>query len=189
MNPEQVDKTVSSDDATSIWRQFKVVGVEDDASIASTSSCFFDWEHIYPQLKLLLENIDIIKQEAKSIPKWVPWPEDHFKISNSYSNKDWTVFPLLHTFPADNTDKMAWIGSTTAICPETSNLLRQLLPNIRTALFSKLGPQTELSNHTGWADLANHVLRLDLLRPPTVPFGTATGSHTAELDNFVSRFN
>lgn len=69
MNPEQVDKTVSSDDATSIWRQFKVVGVEDDASIASTSSCFFDWEHIYPQLKLLLENIDIIKQEAKSIPK------------------------------------------------------------------------------------------------------------------------
>ena len=69
MNPEHVDKTDSSDDPTSIWRQLKAAGVEDDTSFASTSSCFFDWEHIYPQLKLLLENIDMIKQEAKSIPK------------------------------------------------------------------------------------------------------------------------
>jgi hypothetical protein len=28
---------------------------------------------------------------------------------------------------------------------------------VRTALFSKLGPETVLTNHRGWADLANHV--------------------------------
>ena len=46
-------------------------------------------------------------------------------------------------------------------CPQTYDLLRQI-PNIRTALFSRLGPQTTLSNHRGWADLSNHVLRIHL---------------------------
>jgi beta-hydroxylase len=142
------------------------------------------------------------------------------------------------------------------------------IPTMRTALFSKLGPGTKLSTHTGWADLANYVLRvhlclhlpgtapstnslktslltlpcsfafhstgiadgccgllvdgevqyhkegqiivfddskphrafnmseldsrivliMDLMRPKTVPLGTATGSHTPELDDFVSLF-
>ena len=53
---------------------------------------------------------------------------------------------------------MTWVKSTTARVPQTSALLRDL-PNVRTALFSRLGPETELSSHTGWEDLANHVLR------------------------------
>ena len=38
---------------------------------------------------------------------------------------------------------------------------------MRTALFSRLEPNTTLGAHTGWADLANHVLRLHI--PLVVP--------------------
>jgi hypothetical protein len=94
--------------------------------------------------------------------QWVPWPEDHFSTPNDRDNtRDWTVFPLVHTFPAFEPSKMKWVASTCAQCPKTSNLLK-LLPSLRTALFSKLGPGTKLSSHTGWADLANYVLRSHL---------------------------
>ncbi|KAJ1424669.1 hypothetical protein B484DRAFT_316921, partial [Ochromonadaceae sp. CCMP2298] len=72
------------------------------------------------------------------------------------------VFPLVHTFPAYQPERMQWIESTCAHCPHTTRLLRTLQPFIRTALFSKLGPGTKLSSHTGWADLANYVLRSHL---------------------------
>jgi ornithine lipid ester-linked acyl 2-hydroxylase len=86
-------------------------------------------------------------------------PEDHFTQQQAYTNnRDWTVFPLLYTFPAYNESKITWVGSTCAALPETTALLKRI-PNIRTALFSKLGPETELSSHTGWEDLANYVLR------------------------------
>ena len=120
-------------------------------------------------------------------------------------------------------------------------LLEALGPTLRTALFSRLEPRTTLSAHTGWADLANHVLRVhipliipegeddlglcgtwvdgcvethrmgevvcfddskvhrafnytnkerivlivDLARTDVLPFGTATGGHTDELDKFI----
>jgi hypothetical protein len=89
----------------------------------------------------------------------------------------------MHTFPAYDPDKTKWVASTCAHCPRTVKLLKQL-PTIRTALFSKLGPGTQvrpyaihaqcaadsshvatftqLSSHTGWADLANYVLRSHL---------------------------
>ena len=35
-------------------------------------------------------------------------------------------------------------------------------PFVRTALLSRLGPDTRLSAHTGWEDLANFVLRVHL---------------------------
>ena len=41
-------------------------------------------------------------------------------------------------------------------------LLRYLLksiPNLKTAIFSRLGPHTTLKKHKGWAGLSNHVLR------------------------------
>lgn len=115
--------------------------------------------------------------------QWVPWPEDHFTLQHDDDNtRDWTVFPLVHTFPAFDVSKKSWVASTCNACPKTTGLLKQL-PRIRTALFSKLGPGTQvfvffnfyiqilfmtqllvsqLSSHTGWADLANHVLRCHL---------------------------
>ncbi|CAM9774253.1 unnamed protein product [Hapterophycus canaliculatus] len=76
------------------------------------------------------------------------------------------VFPFVHTFPAYDESRRTWIESTCARCPATSALLRRL-PNIRTALFSRLGGGSRISGHRGWADLANHVLRCHL--PLKVP--------------------
>lgn len=76
------------------------------------------------------------------------------------------VFPFVHTFPAHDESRRTWIESTCRSCPATSELLRRV-PNIRTALFSRLGGGSRISGHRGWADLANHVLRCHL--PLKVP--------------------
>lgn len=76
------------------------------------------------------------------------------------------VFPFVHTFPAHDESRRTWIESTCNRCPATSALLRRV-PNIRTALFSRLGGGSRISGHRGWADLANHVLRCHL--PLKVP--------------------
>eukprot|EP01031_Cornospumella_fuschlensis_P041572 gene41572-50733_t len=127
------------------------------------SNCFFYWKDHFPELQVLLDNFDVIAAEAKRIPTWTPWPEDHFSLNKDegMNGEDWTVFPLLHTFPAFDPDKSKWIASTCRVCPETTRILKTL-PKLRTALFSKLGPGTKLSSHTGWADLANYVLRVHL---------------------------
>lgn len=116
---------------------------------------YYDWREVFPQLQILYDNISVLAEESLSVHTWIPWPEDHF---GEYGQSDWTVFPFLHTFPALDESKMSWIRSTTEHCPRTAALLRQI-PNLRTALFSRLGPGTKLTAHTGWADLANHVLR------------------------------
>lgn len=126
------------------------------------SSRFFYWRDIFPECQILYDNIDIIRRESEAIGNWVPWPEDHFNLGDDVDNtRDWTVFPLLHTFPALDESKKSWIASTCALAPETTRMLKTI-PNLRTALFSKLGPGTKLSSHTGWADLANYVLRCHL---------------------------
>lgn len=117
--------------------------------------CFYSWRDTFPQLQLLHDNVATLAREAATITSWTPWPEDHFAPG---VETDWTVFPFLHTFPALDESKSTWIQSTCRHCPETAALLRRI-PNIRTALFSRLGAGTFLSCHTGWEDLANHVLR------------------------------
>ena len=137
---------------------------------------------IYPRLLdaiLTEENLRAITEEALSIPLWTAWPEkSHYSSPEDEDVQDrqnspypatWTVFPLCHTFPADNLANRHMIGKTCAFAPRTSALLRDLGPALRTALFSRLEPKTTLSAHTGWEDLANHVLRVHI--PLVVPDG------------------
>ena len=119
---------------------------------------YYDWRDLYPEMQILIDNITIINEESKHLPLWTPWPEDHYSVGGVGS---WTVFPLLHTFPAYDLSKLTWIPTTCEHAPRTVEILKQI-PNIRTALFSRLIPGTELSAHTGWEDLANHVLRCHL---------------------------
>ena len=32
---------------------------------------YYDWKEIYPELQILLDNIDVIKAESEKIPQWV----------------------------------------------------------------------------------------------------------------------
>ena len=150
------------------WESDEVKGETDEfgrslaypSDLVSTN--YFYWRRFYPELEEICANQAAILEEANNIHKWIPWPEDHFSKQAPESNtRDWTVFPLLHTFPAFDESKKTWVNSTCAHCPKTAALLRKL-PNCTTALFSKLGAQTRLSSHTGWADLANHVLRVHI---------------------------
>lgn len=71
----------------------------------------------------------------------MPWPEEHF-AENGVTN--WTVFPFLHTFPALDESKKTWVSSTCAHCPKTTAIL-QKIPNIKIALFSRLGAGVTVS--------------------------------------------
>lgn len=131
------------------------------------------------------ENIAAITDEALRIPQWTAWPEkNHYSSPDDDEEGDgesegredspypatWTVFPLCHTFPANIVESRKWISKTCNFVPRTAALLEGLGPALRTALFSRLEPRTTLSAHTGWADLANHVLRLHI--PLVVPGGS-----------------
>jgi aspartyl/asparaginyl beta-hydroxylase (cupin superfamily) len=206
------------------------------------SSNYFDYLDVYPELQVLVDHFEMIREEALSVSRqpWTPWPEDHYNDS-SKTPLDWTVFPFMHTFPALDASKSQWIATTSSLCPRTVSILKQI-PNLRTALLSRLGPHTELGCHTGWSDLANYVLRchfclqmptngecgmwvneeeqfhdegkiivfddskkhkafnrspneerivliVDLLRPLSVPIGTARGGHTEQLDDLLQKFH
>lgn len=120
--------------------------------------------------------LKILTEEALRIPQWTPWPEtQHYSVSSDGNTKPWTVFPLCYCFPADQPDRRKWVEATKRFCPESCRILQETLgTSLRTALFSQLAPGSCLEAHTGWADLANHVLRLHV--PLIVPPGGLCGT-------------
>jgi hypothetical protein len=128
------------------------------------------------------EALDIFRTEVLRIPLWTPWPEtQHYSVSSSQHadnpERPWTVFPLCYCFPANQPQNINWVKSTKTFCPRTCQILQSVEKNgllVRTALFSQLAPESTLEAHTGWADLANHVLRLHI--PLIVPPGNLCGT-------------
>lgn len=126
-------------------------------------------------------------EEALRIPRWTPWPEtQHYSASSNDDVDDdfhaWTVFPLCYCFPANQPGNLSWVPATSAFCPKTCQRLRETLgPYLRTALFSQLAPHCVLEAHTGWADLANHVLRLHI--PLVVPSSLNSGIENSNSSN------
>ena len=127
-----------------------------------------------PQIQQLFskESLEVFLRDALSIPQWTPWPETaHYRVSSDDPGAiPWTVFPLCHCFPANKPENLTWVPATKAFVPQTCQLLEDLVGchgYLRTALFSQLAPHSVLEAHTGWADLANHVLRLHI--PLVVP--------------------
>ncbi|KAL7539138.1 hypothetical protein ACHAXR_012449 [Thalassiosira sp. AJA248-18] len=129
-------------------------------------------------LDSLLKGIDVIREEAQKIPQWTAWPEQ-----NHYADNSWNIFPLCYTFPANDITQRKFIDKTCSFVPETTKLLQTLGPTLRTALFSRLDPRAKLGAHTGWSDLANHVLRVHI--PLVVPVGkcAAAGNNTRPDDD------
>ncbi|OQR81005.1 hypothetical protein ACHHYP_16866 [Achlya hypogyna] len=157
---------LSSDDENSCGDDDSDDYSSDEEIDDSKNPSYYDFEEIYPELRLLQANYEVIRDEALQAQlahDWPNWPEDHYIGEDG----EWRVFPLCYTFPAWDASKTTWVGATCAQCPATVALLRQI-PGLRTALFSNLGPQTTLGAHRGWADLANDILRchVGLAVPP-----------------------
>ena len=139
--------------------------------------------HEYPGLfDPLLKSIDILQKEACTIPQWTAWPEQ-----NHYADNCWNVFPLVYCFPANDITQRKFIHKTCSFVPETTKLLHALGPALRTALFSRLDPRAKLGAHTGWSDLANHVLRLHI--PLVVPGGKYSNKINSIKDDTVNSYN
>jgi len=135
---------------------------------------YFDCARYFPEISSLLEpeNLSILRRDVESLRHWIDWPEKtHY---NGDGGEIWKVFPFCHTFPSNDPTATKFIQSTCAVCPRSANLVRSLGPRLRTALFSRLGPRTCLGTHTGWEDLANHVLRVHI--PIVVPDGDLCGT-------------
>lgn len=133
-----------------------------------TAPRYYDALKIEPKLQSLLDNFSAIRDEISKLVEsndWTPWPE-HNLYSGVEQEGDWRVIPLLYTFPATDDSSMKWVDSNMKLCPLTCKLLKAI-PGVRTALFSRMGCNTRLSAHQGWADLANYVLRVHL--PLVVP--------------------
>jgi len=138
---------------------------------------YFNHEEEFPSiLDPLLQRIDDIRSEAKLIPQWAAWPErNHYSSSGDENGgASWSVFPLCYTFPATDVTRRKFIEKTCAFVPATTVLLQGIGLPLRTALFSRLDPNTKLGTHTGWSDLANHVIRVHI--PLVVPRGDVCGT-------------
>lgn len=140
---------------------------------------YLSCEQEYPGLlDDIISNIDEIREEALKIPQWTAWPErNHYSSSTNGENDPyaaWTVFPLCHTFPANDVSQRKFIENTCTFVPKTTALLQNIGPKLRTSLFSRLDKRTTLGTHTGWSDLANHVLRVHI--PLIVPAGESCGT-------------
>lgn len=149
--------------------------LEDIVSHRFVSPPYQSHSQEYPGLlDELVRNIASVREEASRIPQWTAWPErNHYGDEQSGSDPtapaSWTVFPLCYTFPANDLSRRKFVDKTCSFVPETTRLLKSLGPALRTALFSRLDPRTRLNTHTGWSDLANHVLRVHI--PLAVPGG------------------
>ncbi len=140
---------------------------------------YLSHEQEYPGiLDSLLKSIDTIRNEARTIPRWTAWPE-----KSHYADNSWNVFPLCYTFPANEIAKRKFVDRTCSFVPETTKLLQTLGPILRTALFSRLDAGSRLGAHTGWEDLANHVLRIHI--PLFVPGNSSMTDNTnRHADNY-----
>lgn len=115
------------------------------------SSCFFDTTTTYPDLVRLLD-VDEVREELRRVSSdnlWVPWPEP---LANQPHK--WTTLPLYG---------FGHFSRESASFPHLTQRLRQLLPRLKLATFSRLSPRTRLGGHYGWASHSNHVLRSHLL--------------------------
>jgi hypothetical protein len=128
--------------------------------------------------------LEIFRREALQIPQWTPWPEtQHYSVGKN-GEITWSVFPLCYCFPAKDVSKRTWVEQTLPFCPQTCRLLESVLGDtLRTALFSRLQPDTVLEAHTGWADLANDVFRLHI--PLVVPQSSSSSSPSALCGTWV----
>lgn len=133
-----------------------------------------------PNLHSLLEepNISVLKKESLSFSStsWTPWPEEAHYATKPNGAAPWRVVPLLHCFPATDASRRRWIPNLCELCPGTVRILKECIgeTNLRTALWSRLDPDSVLEAHTGWADLANHVLRVHI--PVVVPVAGVCGT-------------
>lgn len=39
---------------------------------------FYEWSEVFPELRVLRDNVAALLEEAETVAQWTPWPEDLF---------------------------------------------------------------------------------------------------------------
>jgi aspartyl/asparaginyl beta-hydroxylase (cupin superfamily) len=63
--------------------------------------------------------------------------------------------------PSNNSENMIWINNCENFIPKIYNFVKSL-KGVRNAIISRMGTNTKLHMHRGWACVANHILRSHL---------------------------
>lgn len=112
---------------------------------------------LYPELKNLIDHVDIIRDEVRNVNQWFQWPSDAENAQGmcSFLTGKWTIFPLY--FPKVETRAIKIPGlfpleleqllqNIPTHMPETTALLKSF-PRLKFAALSKLGPHSTLAPH------------------------------------------
>ena len=111
-------------------------------------SHFYRIENICPALFIINPALQKIRAELFMVNSWRDWPEKML-----YRDGSWKIIPIF-AFGK-------WCRPYCDQIPTLTNLLGQI-PNLETALFSRMSAHTILEPHQGWAVLSNKVLRCHL---------------------------
>ena len=114
---------------------------------------FYDANEVFPELNKIYNNnlnekiIKEIMNNINSKNMWINWPEKPL-----YDSKDaeWKIIPFCGFG--------IWVDKNVEKFPETAKFLKSI-KGLKVAIISKLGANTKLKEHRGWADLSNNVLR------------------------------
>lgn len=112
---------------------------------------FYTLEETYPFLDKIYEKLNIYKNEINNLTndKWMDWVEKNL-YKRETKDGDWKIIPFCGFD--------IWVDENCNKCPELYKFLKSI-PNLKIAILSKMGPNTILSEHKGWANHSNHVLR------------------------------
>lgn len=114
---------------------------------------FYKVNEVFPELNnIYLDNLDkkIINEINNNINinnMWINWPERPLYDSK---NATWKIIPF-YGFGI-------WVDENLKKFPQTAKFLKNI-KGLKVAIISKLGPNTKLKEHRGWANLSNNVLR------------------------------
>lgn len=109
---------------------------------------FYDYQAAYPYLAAFIPQYAVLLAELQNIlsASWLDWPEKHLYAEDN----QWDIFPFFG-FGQE-------VPQNCTRCPETYQLLKQI-PDLRTAIYSRLGPKARLTPHVGPAHISNYCLR------------------------------
>lgn len=112
---------------------------------------FYELEESFPYLNNIYDKLEIYKNEINNLKneKWIDWVEKEL-YKRETKDGDWKIIPF-YGFDI-------WIDENCNKCPELHKFLKSI-PNLKIAILSKMGPNTVLSEHKGWANHSNYVLR------------------------------
>jgi aspartyl/asparaginyl beta-hydroxylase (cupin superfamily) len=130
---------------------------------------FFKYTEVYPFLEVLKKHRVQIANEIEGIQDtdWVDWPEKYL-----YANQEWKIIPF--------TGFGVVVKESRQMCPFTFDLVMSL-PEIQTALISRVPAGMSIASHQGWGELANHVLRCHLVLQTNNKCSLTVGGETRKV--------